>query len=68
MGAQHYGKIAKFQSTLPVWGGTKSATPWPIASPNFNPPSPCGEGPAPGRLRIVSVRFQSTLPVWGGTA
>ena len=33
-----------FQSTLPVWGGTRG---WGLAlclSGNFNPPSPCGEG------------------------
>ena len=35
-----------FQSTLPVWGGTAvMATPLPEDS-GFNPPSPCGEGPA----------------------
>ena len=35
----------RFQSTLPVWGGT--AAPPPASPPLlcFNPPSPCGEGP-----------------------
>ena len=34
----------------------------------FNPPSPCGEGPAQLGGEIMGVyAFQSTLPVWGGT-
>ena len=35
--------------------------------PDFNPPSPCGEGPQLlGRMHHI-LEFQSTLPVWGGT-
>ena len=34
----------KFQSTLPVRGGTRSAWLWRTSQRYFNPPSPCGEG------------------------
>ena len=34
-----------FQSTLPVWGGTCTRCYKNRVSPDFNPPSPCGEGP-----------------------
>ena len=34
---------------------------------DFNPPSPCGEGPVQGLDTLGGKRFQSTLPVWGGT-
>ena len=35
---------------------------------DFNPPSPCGEGPAYCCIVPLASLFQSTLPVWGGTA
>ena len=57
-----------FQSTLPVWGGTRGNSGQGGHRAYFNPPSPCGEGPRkPGRNQRWDV-FQSTLPVWGGTA
>ena len=34
---------------------------------NFNPPSPCGEGPSALYPLAQMPEFQSTLPVWGGT-
>ena len=34
---------------------------------HFNPPSPCGEGPAAAGRAVKTTSFQSTLPVWGGT-
>ena len=34
---------------------------------DFNPPSPCGEGPEQCQRCQGPSRFQSTLPVWGGT-
>ena len=34
---------------------------------NFNPPTPCGVGPANGKSAQCSPTFQSTHPVWGGT-
>ena len=37
--------IQTFQSTLPVWGGTPVPGDCITASADFNPPSPCGEGP-----------------------
>ena len=33
-----------FQSTLPVWGGTRRLSFVAILQIYFNPPSPCGEG------------------------
>ena len=35
-----------FQSTLPVWGGTPTDQLFLTRLFDFNPPSPCGEGPA----------------------
>ena len=88
-----YGSIAgelAFQSTLPVWGGTHvffllfrrghiSIHPPRVGRDlghrdmlmdmmNFNPPSPCGEGPSAPMGKFRGFLFQSTLPVWGGTA
>ena len=34
---------------------------------DFNPPSPCGEGPGASNKAVSTWEFQSTLPVWGGT-
>ena len=36
-------------------------------SRNFNPPAPCGAGPASFAISCFMVRFQSTRPVRGGT-
>lgn len=36
--------IEAFQSTLPVWGGTKSSGPAEHSLPYFNPPSPVWGG------------------------
>ena len=38
-----------------------------ILSKNFNPPSPCGEGPESPVFFPSSTKFQSTLPMRGGT-
>ena len=38
-----------------------------VTSENFNPPSPCGEGPKEPNHEHGAGKFQSTLPVWGGT-
>ena len=59
--------MRKFQSTLPVWGGTTPTTCRSLSGRNFNPPSPCGEGQDLGYLMRGQDGFQSTLPVWGGT-
>ena len=57
-----------FQSTLPVWGGTSNWFLGFCATPHFNPPSPCGEGHKLVELGYLLITpFQSTLPVWGGT-
>ena len=34
----------RFQSTLPVWGGTSAGVTHGLDTSYFNPPSPCGEG------------------------
>ena len=45
---------SRFQSTLPVWGGTQIRDPLPGRKKDFNPPSPCGEGPnSSAQLRTV---------------
>ena len=36
----------RFQSTLPVWGGTSAICRIVFIPLHFNQPSPCGEGPA----------------------
>ena len=43
--------IAKFQSTLPVWGATFSCFLSCRAAANFNPRSPCGE-----RQTLINIR------------
>ena len=64
----HYAKPEKFQSTLPVWGATRtsrcSARLWSY----FNPRSPCGERRKAFDHPPHHHAFQSTLPVWGATA
>ena len=57
----------QFQSTLPVWGGTRTEVRQKSTVLHFNPPSPCGEGHSIPDTHSTGRRFQSTLPVWGGT-
>ena len=60
-------KRQKFQSTLPVWGGTKRQ--------KFNPdrynisihPPRVGRDKWRKDKKGLGFIFQSTLPVWGGT-
>ena len=56
-----------FQSTLPVWGATKSNLLQRANFFDFNPRSPCGERLCAWADKIHHQRFQSTLPVWGAT-
>ena len=58
---------SQFQSTLPVWGGTRTFYGGCPYHQDFNPPSPCGEGPLHALDDVTHQGFQSTLPVWGGT-
>ena len=60
-------RVFRFQSTLPVWGATGTASPSWAASRNFNPRSPCGERRRRLNRLQAPQRFQSTLPVWGAT-
>ena len=65
----------EFQSTRPLRGGTFVGSPSPATATYFNPPAPCGAGPAStataGRsikpLRANQRKFQSTRPLRGGT-
>ena len=41
-------QIERFQSTLPVWGGTGDDEKSDICNGDFNPPSPWGGGTSPG--------------------
>ena len=43
-GYQHFRIPVSFQSTLPVWGGTRGLVIANTFQKRFNPPSPCGEG------------------------
>ena len=58
---------AKFQSTLPARGATRTPrSGWPPPC-NFNPRSPHGERQDQKRTRGRFSRFQSTLPARGAT-
>ena len=70
---EYWSKLAIFQSTHPVWGGTFGTYPATVPFEDFNPPTPCGVGPHwDGQPRVGLCMhscdlFQSTHPVWGGT-
>ena len=56
-----------FQSTLPVWGGTTTASA-PLRLPvTFQSTLPVWGGTGSRHTHCKLRRFQSTLPVWGGT-
>ena len=58
-----------FQSTRPVRGGTFTNALARALFIHFNPPAPCGAGPAGFTImRFFPSLFQSTRPVRGGTA
>ena len=59
--------VQKFQSTLPMRGGTKTSRRIHPLAQHFNPPSPCGEGQLMQVKTSISLKFQSTLPMRGGT-
>ena len=56
-----------FQSTHPVWDGTRHKNFPAFSKRNFNPPIPCGMGPGCCGTSLTSTTFQSTHPVWDGT-
>ena len=62
----HIGQII-FQSTHPVWDGTRLWQARRKTRSDFNPPIPCGMGQRGKRATIGRVKFQSTHPVWDGT-
>ena len=56
-----------YDSVPPRAGRTLKLSDAPSSGPNFNPPSPHGEGPGRALGIPEDKQFQSTLPVWGGT-
>ena len=67
----HHGSFfnALFQSTHPVWDGTCDRIHRYPPVQDFNPPIPCGMGPASASMSANGISsFQSTHPVWDGTA
>ena len=58
---------SRFQSTLPVRGGTGRETAEAGGYPISIHPPPWGEGPTIFFVASSVLLFQSTLPVWGGT-
>ena len=52
----------------PRAGRDVNASPLSPFSPYFNPPAPCGAGPALAIGLIRAIPFQSTRPVRGGTS
>ena len=58
-----------FQSTLPVWGGTRPCSTGPVLPRVFQSTLPVWGGTAwVQTLASLVSTFQSTLPVWGGTS
>ena len=58
----------QFQSTLPVWGATRTDRSCYRCLIDFNPRSPCGERHTSCFHHFRTSAFQSTLPVWGATS
>ena len=59
---------SQFQSTLPVWGGTRPSGFSIAFSMMFQSTLPVWGGTLPSGFSLAfSMMFQSTLPVWGGT-
>ena len=59
-------ELFQFQSTLPVWGGTVCAGDSGRSSGDFNPPSPCGEGPMISPSRALPSHFNPPSPCGEG--
>ena len=58
---------SRFQSTLPVWGGTNAEkTQEQLIIISIHPPR-VGRDRTTLTVETYQLRFQSTLPVWGGT-
>ena len=60
-------RLSRFQSSLPVRGATRCASPRTCSSGYFNPRSPCGERRRCGITYAALTAFQSSLPVRGAT-
>ena len=56
----------KFQSTLPVWGGTREHALQLVRQESFNPPSPCGEGRINRPWNIGDTSFNPPSPCGEG--
>ena len=61
MGCLRGSRATRFQSTLSLRRATLARMVPNCAASNFNPRSPCGERPIPGRSENRPPRFQSTL-------
>ena len=62
----YFKRFNRFQSTLPVWGGTPAAA--DVTSiKTFQSTLPVWGGTGLPVSLLLALRFQSTLPVWGGT-
>ena len=51
-----------FQSTHPVWGGTPHKLVYHTGPLNFNPPTPCGVGPAITHELVNHTDFNPPTP------
>ena len=61
-------RVGKFQSTLPVWGGTSDKISKIRSGFEFQSTLPVWGGTRPdAACSCKQFQFQSTLPVWGGT-
>ena len=62
-----FGNIGGFQSTLPVWGATRSCTEDVEPLSEFQSTLPVWGATCREFKAKFGTRFQSTLPVWGAT-
>ena len=57
--------ICRFQSTLPVGGGTYKGKAYQTGKKNFNPPSPWGEGPGAYFAALMLMMYFNPPSPWG---
>ena len=66
--ADDYRSAEAFQSTLPAWGATRTASEMDADYVVFQSTLPAWGATLPGAGDGRAERFQSTLPAWGATA